>query len=95
MGVLLDNALDAAEDSKEPYVLVEIRGIDGMMELIVKNTYSGKIDKAVLRGGHSTKEGHAGVGIASCHDILRHKQNAFLNYDVGWQYVRSQLLIKM
>lgn len=95
LGVLLDNALEAAEDSKEPYVLVEIRSIDGMMELIVKNTYSGKIHKAVLRGGHSTKEGHAGVGIASCHDILRHKQNAFLNYDVGWQYVRSQLLIKM
>lgn len=95
LGVLLDNALEAAGNSKEPFVLVEIRNVDGMQELIVKNTYSGTVDKAILRGGNSTKRGHAGVGITSCYDILKRKRNAFLNYDVSGQYVRAQLLIKI
>lgn len=96
LGVLLDNALEAAEQSAKPFVMVEIRNVDNMLEMIVKNTYAGQIDGALLgRGGHSTKEGHMGQGLLSCYHMLNHKNTAFLNFDVSEHFVRAQLLIKM
>lgn len=96
LGVLLDNALEAAAQSAEPSVRVEMRTVDGMLEILVCNTYAGRVDPALLsQGGHSTKEGHMGQGLASCYDILSRKKGAFLNFDVSGQYVRAQLLIRM
>ena len=96
LGVLLDNALEAADQSAEPSVRVEMRTVDGMLEILVCNTYAGRVDPALLsQGGHSTKEGHMGQGLASCYDILSRKKGAFLNFDVSGQYVRAQLLIRM
>ena len=95
LGVLLDNALEAAQQAKEPYVGVEMRNVDGMVEVIVKNTYGGQVDAALLtQGGQSTKNGHMGQGLSSCYDILKRRRTAFLNFDIGRQYVRAQLLMK-
>ena len=96
LGVLLDNALEAAAQSAEPFVGVEMRTVDGMLEILVRNTYAGQVDGALLsQGGRSTKQGHMGQGLTSCYDILSRKSGAFLNFDVTGQYVRAQLLIKM
>ncbi len=94
VGVLLDNALEAANEAAERYVLLELRNVDGALELIVSNTYSGTITTEQLsRGGTSTKEGHAGQGLLSCYSILSRTKNACLNFWVSGQYVRAQLLL--
>lgn len=94
LGVLLDNALEAAAAAAEPFVYVELRNLEGLLELIVKNTYAGPMDEALLRGGRSAKPGHAGVGLSSCYELLK-RRTAFLNFDVSGQYVRAQLLTRL
>lgn len=94
LGVLLDNALEAAAAASERFVSVELRTVDQSTELIIKNTYAGQVDPALLgQGGATTKEGHSGQGLLSCYDILRRKHGAFLNYWVTGQYVHAQLLL--
>lgn len=94
MGVLLDNALEAAHPARERHVLIELRNVDDALELIVSNTYDGTVDPERLsRGGTSTKEGHAGQGLKSCYHILSRHKNVCLNFWVTGQYVRAQLLL--
>lgn len=94
MGVLLDNAIEAAVQATVKLVTVEMRNIDNAMELIVKNTYAGTVTEAqLLNGATSTKPGHSGHGLQSVRDILARNRKAFLNLHVSSQYVSMQLFV--
>jgi hypothetical protein len=94
LGVLLDNAIEAANEAAERNVALEMRNIDGGLEVIVRNSYAGQVSPQLLSsGGKSTKEGHSGQGLASCHRILARKRNAHLNFWVTGQHVQAQLLL--
>ena len=94
LGVLTDNAIEAAHQAAERHVSVELRNVDGALEIIVRNTYAGEITPECLNlGGASTKEGHEGQGLKSCYHILGRKKGAFLNFWVTGQYVQAQLLL--
>lgn len=94
VGVLVDNALEAANAAAERHVSIELRNVDDALEMIVKNTYAGEVTPQLLtQGGTSSKEGHAGQGLASCYHILARKRGAFLNFWVTGQYVQAQLLL--
>ena len=94
MGVLLDNAIEAALQADVKLVTVEMRNIDDAMELIVKNTYAGMVTEAqLLSSTSSTKAGHTGQGLQSVKSILKQNAKAFLNLQVGGQYVSMQLLV--
>lgn len=94
MGVLLDNAIEAALQAKVKLVTVEMRNIDHAMELIVKNTYAGAVTESQLLGSAvSTKPGHSGQGLKSVRDILKRNRKAFLNLQVSGQYVTMQLFV--
>lgn len=94
LGVLLDNAIEAAVQAKVRYVSVELRNIDDALEIIVKNTYAGQVTEAqLLHPKSTTKPGHSGHGLCSVYDILSRNKDAFINWQVGSQYVSAQLLI--
>lgn len=94
LGVLLDNAIEAANEAEERNVALEMRNIDGGLEVIVRNSYAGQVQPQLLtHGGNSTKEGHSGQGLASCYRILARKRNAHLNFWVTGQHVQAQLLL--
>jgi len=94
LGVLLDNAIEAADQAEERHVTVELRNVESSLEIIVKNTYTGEVTpEALTRGGQSTKEGHEGQGLTSCYHILSRRRGAFLNFWVTGQYVQAQLLL--
>jgi len=94
LGVLLDNAIEAANQAEERHVSVELRNVENSLEVIVKNTYAGEITSDQLTcGGQSTKEGHEGQGLTSCYHILSRRRGAFLNFWVTGQYVQAQLLL--
>ena len=94
LGVLLDNALEAAVQAKVRYVSVELRNIDDALEIIVKNTYAGQVTEAqLLHPKSTTKPGHSGHGLCSVYDIRTRNKDAFINGQVGSQYVSAQLLI--
>jgi sensor histidine kinase YesM len=94
LGVLLDNAIEAANEAAERNVALEMRNVDGGLEAIVRNSYAGEVQTTLLtRGGGSTKEGHSGQGLASCYRILARKRGAHLNFWVTGQHVQAQLLL--
>ena len=94
LGVLLDNAIEAADKAEERHVTVELRNVENSLEVIVKNTYAGEVSPEKLTmGGASTKEGHEGQGLRSCYHILSRRKGAFLNFWVTGQYVQAQLLL--
>ncbi len=96
IGVLLDNALEAATCAEVRYVSVEMRNLEDTMEIIIKNTYAGEVTEAQLQGKTiSTKPGHSGCGLRSVREILARNSKAFLNMWVSGQYVFAQLIILM
>lgn len=94
LGVLLDNAIEAASQAQERFVSVEIRNLNNVTEIIIKNTYTGKIQQSDLYSGmRSTKPGHTGEGLRSCHEIIQKSRRLHLNFFVTDQYVSAQLLL--
>ena len=89
LGVLLDNALEAAQQSAVPSVSVEMRNLGNSLEMIVRNSIASteKIDFAV-----SSKPGHEGIGLESIRTLLG-KRGAFLNMRSDGQYVEAQILV--
>lgn len=95
LGVLLDNAIEAADRATERSVTVEIAGVEGAVEIIVTNTYPGQVSaEALARGGSSTKPGHEGQGLRSCYRLLSRRRGAHLNFWLSGQFVKAQLLLQ-
>lgn len=94
LGVLLDNAVEAALQAHVRYVSVEMRNVNDACEVIIKNTYAGEITEArLMSGGGSTKPGHSGHGLQSVREILARSRRAYLNMQVTGQYVLAQLVM--
>ena len=94
VGVLADNALEAAEKAEIRYVGISLSALaGGGMELLVRNTYAGEVHIEQLRREDSAPNGERGHGLPSCHAILRKNKNVFLNFHVSGQYVEAQLLL--
>ncbi len=94
VGVLADNALEAAEKAEIRYVGISLSALaGGGMELLVRNTYAGEVHIEQLRREDSAPNGERGHGLPSCHAILRKNKSVFLNFHVSGQYVEAQLLL--
>ena len=94
VGVLADNALEAAEKAEIRYVGISLSALaGGGMELLVRNTYVGEVHIEQLRREDSAPNGERGHGLPSCYAILRKNKNVFLNFHVSGQYVEAQLLL--
>jgi two-component system sensor histidine kinase AgrC len=94
VGILLDNAREAAIKAAAPFVSVEVRNAEDMLEFVIRNTYASPPRVADLRrDGYTTKEGTGGVGLASARRILSRHSKAQLNTSVQGQYVVQQLLL--
>ena len=79
LGILMDNAIEAASESDEKIINVIFRKSDKMQMqlLIVENTYKNKdidTDK-IFEKGYSTKEGNSGLGLWEIRQILKKNNN--------------------
>lgn len=66
MGILIDNALEAAALSEKKYVGLDIRGNEDGKGLIIDilNSYVGEVDtEMIYQNGFTTKDGHSGFGL--------------------------------
>lgn len=91
LGVLADNAIEAAQESEAPHVSVYISNVGGGMELMVSNTFPG--ERVDLRPGRSGKKAHEGLGLQSVNKIVkRYRSLTFNQYQAG-RFVQSMLLI--
>ena len=92
MGNLLDNALEAAQQSTSPQVNLMLRSTPEYNEILLDNTYSEASDLSFLSGdAKSSKEGHQAIGISSVRKVLAKYPNACFNMYVQGRYIEASL----
>lgn len=79
LGILLDNAIDAAKECEEKTINVTFRKemSNNMIALIIQNTYNNKdVDtEKIYQKGISSKENHSGLGLWKIRQILMRNNN--------------------
>ena len=79
LGILLDNAIDAAVECEKKIINVTFRKDLGnnMLAVIIQNTYNNKnVDtEAIYQKGVSSKENHSGLGLWKIRQILMRNNN--------------------
>lgn len=97
LGILMDNAIEAAKECDEKIINVCIRKADNrnMQVLIVENTYNNKnVDtEKIFQKGVSSKPGNTGLGLWEVHKILKKNNNLNLFTTKNDVFFRQQLEI--
>ena len=71
LGVYLDNAIEASKNSKDKKMAIEIYKTDEDVEIIISNTYEGKIDtESIGKTKYTTKGKNHGYGLMLVSKIL-------------------------
>jgi len=75
VGVYLDNAIEAVENLKEKYIIIEIY-LDKTLNIAITNNYENDIDiDNIDNVGFSTKGNNHGYGLSLVKDILNNNKN--------------------
>lgn len=97
LGILLDNAIDAAKDCDKKLIDVTFRKevSNDMITVIIKNTYTNKdVDtEEIYQKGVSTKKNHTGLGLWKVRQILMHNNNLNLFTTKDEQFFTQQFEI--
>ncbi|HOJ09558.1 MAG TPA: GHKL domain-containing protein [Clostridiales bacterium] len=94
LGILLDNAFEAAERSEMKYVEFFTRKLDndGNLLLEIKNSFSGNIDvNMIYTNGYSTKSGHSGFGLWEVRKTISRYKNFSINTMVNHNIFTQQI----
>lgn len=80
LGILLDNAVEAAAASKDRYVKVEVTGSDDGVVIRVENSVDQKPDiHKMFQKGYTSKLSDSGTGLYILMEIIDSHDNAWLN----------------
>lgn len=97
LGILLDNALEAASLCDQKIVRVIFRREDNNNRdvIIIKNTYSNKDvnTEEIFKKGVSGKENHSGIGLWEVRNYIKKSQNLNLFTSKNSKYFSQQLEI--
>ena len=97
LGILLDNAIDAAKECKKKIINVTFRKevSNERITVIIQNTYSNKDvnTEEIYQKGVSSKENHSGLGLWKVRQILMHNNNLNLYTTKDEQYFTQQFEI--
>ena len=96
MGVYLDNAIQAAKDSKRKEISLEIYKEKRNVIVVLANTYKGKIELDKLDNyGYSTKGKHHGVGLHIVKRIIEEEPIFSQSRDLFDNYYIQKLVINL
>ena len=97
LGILLDNAIDAAKECDKKLINVTFRKevSNEMITVIIQNTYANKdVDtEEIYQKGVSTKKNHTGLGLWKVRQILMHNNNLNLYTTKDEQFFTQQFEI--
>lgn len=83
LGIAFDNAIEASENFTAPEIKVLLLNTDVGFEFEIRNKVAGTFDITKLQqAGVTTKEGHAGLGLASAQAIISNYNNVFLAHAI-------------
>ena len=97
LGILLDNAIEAAKDCEEKQINIVFRESrkQHVQIVIIENTYLNKdIDtKKIFEKGFSGKENHTGIGLWEVNKIIMNTNNVVLKTSKDDKYFKQELQI--
>lgn len=97
LGILLDNAIEAASTSNEKQVEIRFRDSqrNNTQIIIIQNTYTNKdVDtKKIFEKGFSEKQEHMGMGLWEVNQIIKQNNNINLITNNDDKYFKQQLEI--
>lgn len=95
LGVYLDNAKEAASESVNKYIIIELTETDNCIEFNISNTYKGDInlDKIDKEGFTTKGKGH-GYGLSLVNDIIKKNNIFFQSRNINGMYYVQKLKIK-
>lgn len=97
LGILLDNAIDAAVECEKKIINVTFRKeiSNDMIVVIIQNTYKNKeVDtETIYQKGVSSKENHSGLGLWKIRQILMHNNNLNLYTTKNEEFFTQQFEI--
>ena len=84
LGILLDNALEAAYESSKKYVELSIsKGSQNAIVIEIINSHAGELNKdKIFENGYTTKPGHSGFGLWEVKKIIERNKNCSLKTSV-------------
>lgn len=95
LGILLDNAIEAAKECEEKIINLEIRKESkrNRQILLIENTYNNKdVDtEKIYEKNFSTKQGNSGLGLWEVRQILKKNTNLNLFTSKNDKFFRQQL----
>lgn len=96
MGVYLDNAIQAAKDSKKKEISLEVYKEKKNIIIVLANTYKGKIELDKLDNyGYSTKGKNRGVGLYIVKRIIEEETIFTQSRDLFDEYYIQKLVINL
>jgi len=96
LGILLDNAIEAAKDSVEKKVEVFMKREERALTFIVLNGINEKVDVTMIyEKGYSTKGEGRGLGLGIVNDIVSKYKNVILNTCADDSKFRQELIINL
>lgn len=95
VGILLDNAIEAASESNEKSIKIAILKNAGEITFSIENSYKIKPDLSkIFLKGWSTKGNEHGMGLWIVDKILKKYKKAFLNTSITDTFFRQDLTIQ-
>lgn len=95
LGVLLDNAIEAASKSKNKKILIITKKSDDKIIFSIYNTYTGKIDLNKIGTGYTTKGKGRGYGLRLVEDIISTNHSFDINKYLEDNYYVTDLTVKI
>nr|WP_238480438.1 GHKL domain-containing protein [Clostridium chrysemydis] len=88
IGILLDNAIEAAELSNDKIINVALVSNNNVKVIIVKNSYNGEKPNInlIFKEGYSTKNNNSGLGLKILKDIANKQRNIILDTRIDENY---------
>lgn len=96
LSILLDNANEAACESKEKSVLIDISALDGTLNIIVENSFKDKVNiKKLHNRYYSTKGNGRGLGLFLANKIVKENNNVNLVQKIHGDRFVSEIIVNV
>lgn len=96
LSILLDNANDAASESKEKSILIDISALDNTLNILVENSFKDKVNIKKLHDRYySTKGKGRGLGLFLASKIVKENNNIKLEQNVRGDRFVSEISVNV
>ena len=96
VGILIDNAIEAAVDTKEKFILIEMFKQKNTLNIIIENSFNNSVDlNDINKKGFSTKGKNRGYGLHIVNKLVKSSDDIFFKQSISNSKFLSELKITL